>query len=152
MNRRPQLLEALKIHEGLRLVPYQDTVGKTTIGYGHNLDAKPLPWLYHGPAIPKRVAEAILEQDVDDAIRGLDVCIPWWRQLDDVREQVLADLSFNMGVGNPRRGLSSFVNTLGAIQGGRWQDAHDGLLASKWARQVGARAHRLAAMMLTGRA
>jgi len=104
--------------------------------------------------MPKRVAVAILEQDVDDATHALDVFIPWWTELDDVREQVMAELSFNMGVDDdPRNGLDSFKNTLMAVRDGNWQAAHDGLLNSLWARQVGPeRSARLANMMLTGRA
>lgn len=153
MNRRPQLIERLKAHEGLRLVPYRDSVGKLTIGYGHNLNAKPLSWLKTTAPIPKRIAEVILELDVDDAILALDRYIPWWRNLDDVREQVMADMAFNMGVNaDPRDGLDSFTHTLQAIRSGDWRAAHDGMLASKWARQVGDRAKELAEMMLTGRA
>src|SRR5271166_5505449 len=37
------LIDALKRDEGLRLTPYKDTRGFTTIYYGHNLDANPLP-------------------------------------------------------------------------------------------------------------
>lgn len=153
LNRRPQLVEALKVHEGFRARAYVDTVGKRTIGYGHNLSAKPLPWLRDGEAIPKRVAAAILEQDLDDAILSLDKFMPWWRELDDVREQVLAEMAFNMGVdADPRNGLDSFVNTLKAIREGRWEAAKAGMLSSKWAMQVGGRANTLAEMMLTGRA
>jgi lysozyme len=152
MNRRPQLVEALKLHEGLRLSPYHDTKGFLTIGYGHNLDAKPLAWLRPATAITKRIAEAILDMDVDDAIRGLDTGLPWWRELDDVREQVLADMAFNMGMGAPGGGgLRSFVTTLGHVRAGRWAQAKAGMLASKWHRDVGARAEELAEMMLTGK-
>jgi lysozyme len=153
VNRRPQLLESLKVHEGLRLTAYRDPVGKLTTGYGHNLDAKPLPWLRVTATMPKRIAEAILEQDTDDALRALDVYLSWWRELDDVREQVLAEMSFNMGVNaDPKDGLDSFVNTLRAVREGRWQAARDGMLNSLWARQVGSRSEVLADMMLTGRA
>lgn len=153
MNRRLQLVESLKIHEGLRLSPYRDTVGKLTIGYGHNLEAKPLYWLKTTVPIPKKVAELILDMDVDDALHSLDVYIPWWRQLDDVREQVLAEMAFNMGVDdNPKNGLDSFTNTLRAIREGRWEDAKEGMIHSKWAGQVHSRALDLANMMLTGKA
>jgi lysozyme len=153
MNRRPQLIEALKIHEGLRLVPYRDTAGKLTIGYGHNLEAKPLSWLRASSPIPKKVAELILDMDVDDALHSLDVYLPWWRTLDDVREQVLAEMAFNMGVDDdPRNGLDSFKNTLLAIREGRWREAQEGMLNSKWAGQVHGRAIELANMMLTGKA
>jgi len=35
--------DLLKVHEGLRTREYKDTTGNRTIGYGWNLDAKPLP-------------------------------------------------------------------------------------------------------------
>ena len=34
------IFDQLKRDEGLRLTPYQDSVGKLTIGYGRNLDDK----------------------------------------------------------------------------------------------------------------
>ena len=43
-----------------------------------------------------------------------------------------------------------FHNTLAAIEAGNYAAASGGMLASKWAKQVGARATRLAAMMKTG--
>lgn len=148
---RAALSAALRQHEGLRLAAYRDTVGKLTIGFGHNLDAKPLAWLKAGEHIPLRVAEAILEQDIDDTLHSLDRFLPWWRTLDGVRQNVLAEMAFNMGVdANPADGLDSFVNTLKAIQEGRWLAARDGMLSSKWARQVGERAVVLASRMLTG--
>ncbi len=52
-----KLYAELERDEGLRLKPYRDTVGKQTIGVGHNLDAKP---------ISERAASCILEDDVAD--------------------------------------------------------------------------------------
>ena len=46
--------------------------------------------------------------------------------------------------------LLAFHNTLAAVAAGNWQAAHDGMLASKWAGQVEARATEDATMMLTG--
>jgi lysozyme len=153
MARRPQLTEALKAQEGLRLVRYKDSKGIWTIGYGHNMEAKPLLWLMPGMSITKQMADVILDHDIDDTLLALDHFMAWWRDLDDVREQVIADMAFNMGVdADPRGGLDSFVNTLLAVKEHRWQEARDGMLASKWHRDVGARAEELAQMMLTGRA
>jgi lysozyme len=133
-----ELLKArLRISEGLKLRMYLDTVGKRTIGYGHNLDAK---------AISLRAAEIILADDIQDALDDLDKFLPWWKTLDPIRQTVIADMSFNMGMG----GLLTFRNTLRAIQEGRWRDASEGMLASKWARQTGQRAVKLARIMLTG--
>lgn len=140
-------------HEGLRLSAYRDTVGKLTIGYGHNLDAKPLSWLRPNEPIPLWLAVAILNRDIDDTISSLDHFLPWWRGLDDVRQQVLCEMAFNMGVdANHADGLDSFINTLQAVREARWDAASDGMLNSKWARQVGSdRSTHLSCMMLTGR-
>lgn len=47
-------------------------------------------------------------------------------------------------------GLLKFGNTLRAAREMRWKDARDGMLASKWAGQVGRRASELAEQMMTG--
>jgi lysozyme len=136
-----RLLARLKASEGFRDRPYRDTVGKLTIGYGWNLDAVPMP---------EQIAEAMLRHQALDAMADLDEHLSWWRQLDPVRQSVLADMCFNMGIGNGLRGLRSFRNTLAAIKEGRYADAAKGMRNSKWARQVGDRAVKLATMMETG--
>jgi lysozyme len=55
-------------------------------------------------------------------------------------------MSFNMGLPT----LSKFTRTLQAIKNGRYSDAADEMLDSKWARQVGKRAERLSKQMRTG--
>ena len=62
------------------------------------------------------------------------------------RQAVLLDMAFNMGA----EGLLKFGNTLRAAREMRWKDARDGMLASKWAGQVGRRASELAEQMMTG--
>jgi lysozyme len=59
---------------------------------------------------------------------------------------VLVNMGFNLGP----EGLLGFRRTLRAVEEGRYADAAEGMLRSKWARQVGARAVRLAAMMREG--
>jgi lysozyme len=135
---RSALVAELIRDEGLRLRPYVDSVGKTTIGIGRNLT---------DVGISRDEATLLLEHDIDRACRGLDELMPWWKGLDDVRQRVLVNMSFNLGIAV----LMGFHNTLQAVREARWQDAHDGMLASLWAHQVGDRAKRLAEMMLTGR-
>ena len=133
------LIPDLEREEGCRLSAYQDTRGIWTVGYGHAYVAPGTVWT-------QAQADAQLRIDVNAAEAGLDVHLPWWRSLDDVRQDVLANMAFNMGV----TALCQFHNTLGAVQRGDWQAAHDGMLHSLWAAQVGARAQRLATQMLTG--
>lgn len=135
----PTLLAELKRDEGVRLKPYTDTVGKLTIGVGRNLT---------DVGISDDECTALLENDIAKVLAQLDRSLPWWRKIDPVRQRVLVNMAFNMGM----TGLLTFKNTLAAVQSGSYAAAAAGMLASKWATQVGARAERLADMMRTGAA
>ena len=131
------LVAELTRDEGLRLKPYLDTVGKTTIGVGRNLT---------DVGISEDEADYLLRSDISRTVADLNRLLPWWSTLDDVRQRVLANMAFNMGA----VGLSEFHQTLTAIQAGAYEAAASGMLHSLWARQVGPRALRLAEMMRTG--
>ena len=88
----------------------------------------------------------LLECDIRRVKADLDLALSWWRGLDDVRQRVLVNMAFNLGITR----LLGFKNTLAAMQAGNYADAAKGMLDSKWATQVGARATRLAAMMRDG--
>jgi lysozyme len=133
----PTLVAELKRDEGVRLKPYTDTVGKLTIGVGRNLT---------DVGITDDECTTLLQNDIDKTVLALDRTLPWWRNLNPVRQRVLVNMAFNMGM----VGLLTFKNTLSAMQNGSYAAAAAGMLASKWATQVGARAERLADMMRTG--
>lgn len=134
---RFRLIAELTRDEGRLLKPYVDSVGKVTIGVGRNLT---------DVGITSGECDRMLDDDIARSEADLDKSLPWWRDLDDTRQRVMINMAFNMGIG----GLLGFRNTLAAVQAGNWQAAHDGMLASQWARQVGERAQRLAQAMLTG--
>lgn len=123
--------------EGVRNYPYKDTVGKLTIGVGRNLD---------GVGIHDDEAYLMLANDIQDAMRSLDKHLPWWRELAEVRQRVLVNMCFNLGI----TGLLGFKNTLAMIKTGKYTEAAAAMLNSKWAGQVGARAQRLAEQMAKG--
>ncbi len=126
-------------HEGLRLKPYRCTVGKLTIGIGRNLDER---------GISQKEAYAMLERDIVDCERQLLEEIPnIYNKLDEVRQSVLLNMCFNLGI----KGLLGFTNTLAFIKVGDWERAANGMLASKWAKQVGMRAIELSEMMRKGK-
>jgi lysozyme len=139
----PFLLADLQHDEGCRLAAYADTLGIWTIGYGHAHVPPGTVWT-------QDQCDAALADDVANAEADLDASAPWWRDLNDPRQDVMANLCFNMGWGNGTSGLSSFKHTLGFIQSGDYDSAADGLLASKWATEVKSRATRLAEQMRTG--
>lgn len=133
-----QRLEAmLRHHEGLRLRPYMDTTGHLTIGFGRNLT---------DVGISLDEARLMLRNDIACAEHGLLDAFPWAAHLDPVRQAVLVDMAFNLGIA----GLRKFTTTLGHLQDGRWEQAAASMLQSRWAAQVGQRARNLAAMVHTG--
>jgi lysozyme len=137
----PYLLTDIERDEGLRLRAYQDPEGIWTIGVGHTGEdvVEGLTWT---PA----EATLALGKDVHVTQVQMDMALPWWRELDDVRQDVLVNMGFNLGV----RGLCAFKDTLGACRRGDWAGAANAMLASAWAREVKARATRLALQMGTG--
>lgn len=133
-----ELLRAeLERDEGLRLKPYKDTVGKLTIGVGRNLDDR---------GISKATAFQMLDEDIESHWEELCRQLPWVGQLDDARQRVLCNMAFNLGVPT----LLTFKQTLGAVQRKDYAAAAVLMLQSKWAKQVGPRADRLARMMEHG--
>lgn len=131
------LLDQLTLHEGRRRKPYKDTVGKLTIGVGRNLD---------DVGLSDDEIDYLLINDIKRVEDNLDKNLPWWRGLNTVRQRVLIDMCFNMGIG----GLMGFKNTLENIRKGNYSAASAGMLKSLWAKQVKGRATRLAEMMRTG--
>jgi lysozyme len=134
---KTKLAEQLKKHEGLRLKPYTDTVGKLTLGVGRNLEDK---------GITEQEALFMLNNDVDYFYNKLRSSIGWFWALNDARQNVLVNMAFNLGVG----GLLSFKKTLALIGEAKFEKAASEMLNSKWAKQVGYRAEELAEQMRTG--
>jgi lysozyme len=130
------LLARLARTEGRRNKPYIDTVGKVTIGIGHNLTDK---------GIPDSVVDELFTLDINAASDDAEK-IPVYLNLDPIRQTVIVDMIFNMGLND----LLQFVNTLNAIKRRDFEAAALNMLNSKWAHQVGSRATELAEIMRTG--
>lgn len=128
------LIEMLRRHEGVRLKPYCDSVGKLTIGIGRNLD---------DVGLTEEEAEYLAENDLGRLRVQFDQAIPWWRTLDHPRQLVLLNMGFNLGCA----GLLNFKKMLTAVERGDYQVAAAEMLDSNWAIQVHRRALELAALM-----
>lgn len=123
--------------EALRLKPYTDTKGHITIGVGRNLSAR---------GIPRELAMQWLDEDLAEAAYDMRRAWPWVDRLDNVRQHVLLNMTFNMGV----TVLGTFHRFLDALQAGNYKTAAVEMMDSDWATDVGTRATRLATEMLTG--
>ena len=131
--------QMLIIDEGIRLKPYKDTVGKLTIGVGRNLD---------DVGISEDEALYLLNNDIKKAKEDVKkVFGEMFHELDPVRQAVLIDMMFNLGL--PRfLGFKKFIQ---AVKERDFSKASQEMLDSRWARQVKSRAERLSYMMRTGR-
>lgn len=122
--------------EGERLDLYKDSVGIYTIGVGHNIEEK---------GVSKAVSRLMLKEDIQDVVNDCRK-LPYWNDLDSVRQLVVADMVFNLG----------FTRFLGFVNLNRALSIQDYVLApvemkdSKWFRQVGRRAIKLCKAMSTG--
>ena len=132
------LLDFIAKHECIggkpNLTAYQDTLGIWTIGYGHNIQEKP---------IRSARARDIFKDDVQDAIDDCVHAFPWFLEITEARQHVIIDMMFNLGL--PR--LSKFKNFLIAMELGDYETAADHMLDSLWAKQVKGRALELASMI-----
>jgi lysozyme len=133
-------IEQLRRHEGFRTHAYKCSEGKITIGYGRNIDED------GGPGISKAEAEFLLANDVATYEASVKARIPLYADLDPVRQDILVNMAFNMGVD----GLMKFRKMLKAIAQQDWEKAGREMLDSRWARQVGYRSEELSLQMVTG--
>ena len=121
--------------EGFRARPYRDSLGYWSAGYGWSLET--------GPPLSEDIARLILKEHVEMIVADLTSRIPWMRQLSQPRLGVLINMSFNLGI----HGLMSFRRMLAALQAEDYDKTADEMLDSRWSKQVGDRAQRLAQQM-----
>jgi lysozyme len=122
--------------EGERLDMYKDSVGIWTIGVGHNIEEK---------GVSQAVSRMMLREDISEVLEDVR-SLPYYNDLDPVRQLVVADMVFNLG-------LSRFLNFKNFNKALAIPDyvlaAHE-MQDSKWYVQVGRRAEKLKAAMITG--
>jgi lysozyme len=136
----PSINDQLILHEGEIAHAYPDSLGYLTIGVGRLIDKR------KGGGLRPDEIRLLPGNDIEEVRRALDDRLPWWRNLPEVRQKVLIDMAFNLGIA----GLLTFRTTLAWVKAAKYDRAAEGMLASKWARQVKERAERLAQMMRTG--
>lgn len=127
------LTDMIKKHEGLRLMPYRDTTGHLTIGYGRCLACE---------GISLDEASLMLDNDISKFVRALGE-YSWYRNAPVDVQNVLVDMAFNLGV----VGLLKFTTFLEYIRKGNFADAATDLLATEWARQLRSRSRDAAAIL-----
>ena len=115
--------------EGLRLKPYQDSVGKTTIGIGRNLDDK---------GISHAEAATLLHNDIEECVDHALRIIPGFDNLPEDAQHIIVNMIFQLGA----RGFQGFRRLIEAIHSHAWNAASHEVMNSKAARQCPERFRR----------
>lgn len=130
-------IEMLKRHEGCRLFPYKCTAGKTTIGYGRNIE---------DTGISIEEADFMLWNDLERCTVELSEKTDYFSSLCEPRQAVLVNMLFNLGWSR----FSRFRRMIKAVMCGSFSIASLEMLDSRWAGQVGGRSIELASIMRSG--
>ena len=136
------LVDRIKRHEGFIQYPKPDAKGAFVVGYGHDIPESDAS-NYSG-GISDEDACNLLNADIEKATDGVNSALPWVTSLSELRQEVLVELAFWIGLG----GLLKFHNTLNDIKNGAWGAAADGLLNSLLHTQIPGRTEELANILL----
>ena len=134
-----ELIEQLRLHEGVRSKVYLCSEGYETIGVGRNVSES-------GIGLSDDEIAYLLANDSARCEQEIAERFDWFDDLDPVRQDAIIDMAFNLGITR----LSQFQNMLRALSESRFSDAATEALDSRWARQVGQRAQTVAEMIRTG--
>lgn len=133
------LFNQLKIDEGCVKnksglhIPYRDSEGYLTIGYGALIDED------KGGGLYEEEAEFILRNRIKLTERELLNKYPWMSVLTPPQWEAVTNMAFNLGVPT----FSQFKNMLASLEARDFEAAAEHAKDSKWYRQVGKRADRI---------
>lgn len=134
---RDRLKKQLETDEARKKQIYVDTVGKVTGGIGRNLTDR---------GFSEDEIDLMYANDIKIAEKDARALVPGFDRLDDVRQEVILNLSFNLGYTR----LAAFRKFLAAVNSSDFDEAADEMKASKWYGQVKDRGVRLVHAMRTG--
>ena len=142
-----ELIKQIKFEEGLRLHAYLCPAGKKTIGYGHNLEARPK---LEGNAIPdtitEEIADVLLHHDIADTIDLLDRVWLGFVMVHGARQDACINMAFQLGIAK----FMGFQKMRAHLIKSEWQGAYDEALDSYWSKQTPDRAKRVAGQFVSG--
>ena len=122
-----KVVDMLKRHEGLRTFPYNCSQGFLTCGVGRNLDAN---------GISEEEAHYLLYNDIKKVQEELTKNWGVWRTFPEKARMVCIDMAFQMGIA----GFMSFRETRKLMELGKWLEASEEVLRSRYAIQTPNRA------------
>lgn len=113
-----KLKQSIIKNEGFEPKPYLCPNKNLTIGYGRNLEN----------GITEREAVVLLENDLLNLKLELEDKLPLFKKLDDIRQNVILEMAYNMGLPN----LLKFKNMIEFLKKNDFDSASKEMLNSKW--------------------
>lgn len=135
-----RLKKQLEKDEGRKKKIYLDTASppKWTGGIGRNLTDR---------GFSDDEIDLMYSNDIKIAEKDARALVPGLDRLSDVRQEVVLNMSFNLGYGR----LSAFRKFLAALNSSDFEEAAEQMKDSKWYGQAGDRGKRLVFAMREGR-
>ena len=134
-----KLIDMLKRQEGKSRWAYEDHLGYVTVGVGRCLDPE------KGLGLSDDEIDYLLRNDITRCYQELDV-FDWFHNLDETRQHAIVSMLFQLGL--PK--FLEFKKTLAFLAGGKYSQAAEEMLDSRWARQTPNRAREISYMVETG--
>ena len=119
------LVDRIVAHEGSKRFAYQDSLGYITVGIGRCID----PRSQRGLTLEEQ--HYLLGNDIELCRKQLRL-LPVFQKLDVVRQEVLIELCFNMGITR----LLGFKKMIAALESLDYAKSIVELKDSLWAKQV----------------
>ena len=134
------IIRLLRRHEGVEPYAYKDHLGYITVGVGRCLEKDV------GMGLSDDEIDYLLRNDIVRVQEELSEEYDWFAELDQVRQEAMINLSFNLGATR----LRGFRNALAAMAEEDYETAANEFMDSKWSSQVGRRAYEVTQMIRTG--
>ena len=134
------IIRLLRRHEGVEPYAYKDHLGYITVGVGRCLEKDV------GMGLSDDEIDYLLRNDIVRVQEELSEEYDWFADLDQVRQEAMINLSFNLGATR----LRGFRNALAAMAEEDYETAANEFMDSKWSSQVGKRAYEVTQMIRTG--
>jgi lysozyme len=132
--------DRIKKHEGFRNTVYSDSLGKSTIGYGHLLTED--DDFEEGIQYDKSLLEILFDKDfnrsaynAEQLLEGIDIC--------DIAREIIVEMVFQLGIG----GVSKFKKMFEALRKKDYNEAAEQMLNSQWRVQTPKRCEELSSLM-----
>ena len=165
----PQTRRWLRLDEGAVPRPYRDSKGIWTVGYGHNMEANPIPLdilemimvnpvpedgiyprsldvLEKCGGLNSDAATALLNIDIESVLSWLIPIFPGWDLWVPPRKSALVNMGFNLG---PKR-FQAFDTFIPLVQAAQWIGAADDLSNTEVAHELIPRYRRIGGTIRTG--